>query len=81
MTISTGYLQHGSDTNGPFRTESVTIKHLYADQYQAFFEGRWRKIYVREKGDYIKFLNYKIQIKYEGNCPGHTDMTPIYKPI
>ena len=72
--LSNGYLQHGSGTSGPFRTEKVTVKHLYADQYQAFFEGRWRKIHMREKGDYIIFQKEKILINYEGNCPNHPDM-------
>ena len=35
-----GYLQHGSGTAGPFRTESVRIKNEYADKWLAFFEGK-----------------------------------------
>lgn len=61
-----GYLHHGDSTNGPFRTESVKVKHECADNYKAFFEGRWRKVHIQVKRCYIVFQGEKITIQIEG---------------
>lgn len=63
--LEIGYLQHGTGTNGPFRTESVHIKHEYADNYKAWFEGRWRVIHHTPKtanGYHIIFHGERIPL-------------------
>jgi hypothetical protein len=60
-----GYLQHG-DGNGPFRTESVSIKHEFADRYLAFFEGKYRRVYIQVKRLFIIYQGQKITIKIDG---------------
>lgn len=66
MTIDYGYLQHGTGTNGPFRTEKATIRHLFADNWQCFYEGKWRKVHVTLSRLYIIFRGNKITIQIEG---------------
>ena len=61
-----GYLQHGEGTNGPFRTESVKIKNTFADNWYAYFEGKWRKVYIQVNQTFIKFQGEKITILIEG---------------
>lgn len=65
MTTEIAYLQHGQPP-GPFRTESVTVKHEYADRYLAFFEGRWRRVHMQVKRNYIVYQGQKITIQIEG---------------
>lgn len=60
-----GYLQHGT-APGPFRTESVPVRHLYADNYEAWFEGKWRMVHIQIKRTYIKYNGEKITIQIEG---------------
>lgn len=59
------YLQHGSGA-GPFRTESVKLKHEKLDRYLAFFEGRWRRVYIGMKRNYIVFRGEKITLVSDG---------------
>lgn len=61
-----GYLQHGKGTAGPFRTEAVRIKHEAPDNWSAFFEGRWRRVFVRVNGLHIVYRGEKITIQIEG---------------
>lgn len=61
-----GYLQHGTGTNGPFRTEKVTVRHLYADRWEARFEGRWRKVHMQVKRTFIIYRGAKITIQIDG---------------
>ena len=60
--IEIGYLQHGAG-RGPFRTESVKVKHEYADNYKAFYEGKWRKLHIQVKRCYIMFQGEKSQFR------------------
>lgn len=62
----TGYLQHKASPVGPFRTEEVKVRHEYADMYQAFFEGKWRRVFVSVTRLYIKFQGERITIQIEG---------------
>lgn len=61
-----GYLQHGEGTNGPFRTEKVKVKNLYADNWQVFFEGKWRKVYIQVNRTFIYFQGNKITVLIYG---------------
>lgn len=65
-TIHTGYLQHGQQP-GPFRTERVTVRHLYGDRYEAHFEGRWRLVHVQVNRLYIVWQGQRITLQIEGN--------------
>jgi hypothetical protein len=60
-----GYLQHGI-APGPLRTEAVTVKHEYADRYLAWFEGKWRRVHLQMRRNYIVFRGEKITIQVEG---------------
>lgn len=65
--MDTGYLQHKAGPTGPFSTESVKVRHLgMLDQYQAWFEGKWRKIYVQANRTYIRYRGEKITIQVDG---------------
>lgn len=61
-----GYLQHGQGTSGPFRTESVPIRHLHADNWEARFEGRWRKVHIKVKSLHIIYQGKRIPIQIWG---------------
>jgi hypothetical protein len=61
-----GYLQHGSGTQGPFRTERVHIKNEYGDRWLAHFEGRWRRVHIQVNRLYIVYNGEKINIQIEG---------------
>lgn len=61
-----GYLQHGKGTNGPFRTERVTLRHCGADNWAARFEGAWRKVHIQVNRLYIVYRGEKITIQIEG---------------
>lgn len=64
-TTETGYLQHGTG-NGPFRTESVTVKHEYADKWLARYEGKWRRVHIQGGRTYIVYMGEKITIQIDG---------------
>ena len=66
MNHDYGYLQHGEGTSGPFRTERVTVRNSYADNWQAWFEGKWRKVNVQLNRLYIVLQGEKITIQIEG---------------
>lgn len=61
----TGYLQHGVAPN-PCRTEAVKLHHEGADRYQAYFEGRWRRVYIQVNRTFILYRGEKITIQIEG---------------
>ena len=61
-----GYLHHGEGTNGPFRTESVRVKNECLDRWFAWFEGRWRRVYIRVRRLYIVYQGRKITIQIDG---------------
>lgn len=61
-----GYLQHGQGTDGPFRTERVTVKHQAPDIWYAYFEGAWRKVHVQVRRTYIVYRGERITIQIEG---------------
>jgi len=61
--IEEGYLQHGQGI-GPFRTEAVKVRHEFADNYSAFFEGRWRKVHDTMQRSFIAHNGEKITILY-----------------
>ena len=61
-----GYLQHGTGTAGPFRTESVRIRHTAPDIWHAWFEGRWRMVHVQLRRLFIVYRGEKITIQIEG---------------
>jgi hypothetical protein len=64
--MNTGYLQHGTGTQGPFRTEAVRIKHEFADRWLARFEGKWRRVHIQVRRTYIVFRGERITIQIEG---------------
>jgi len=61
-----GYLQHGAGASGPFRTESVPIRHIMPDEWQARFEGKWRKVHTTVRRLFITYRGEKITITVEG---------------
>ncbi len=61
-----GYLQHGPNAGGPFRTERVRIHHEYADRWQAFFAGRWRRVHILVSRTYIVYQGERITIQIDG---------------
>lgn len=61
----TGYLQHGSG-EGPFRTEKVSIRHLFADRYQVRFDGRWRLVHANLSRYWIVYKGKRITLQWEG---------------
>lgn len=61
-----GYLKHGAGTNGPFMTERVKVKNKYTDKWLAFFEGKWRRVYIQVNRTYIIFQGQKITIQIDG---------------
>jgi hypothetical protein len=61
-----GYLQHGHGTNGPFRTERVTVKHQAPDIWHARYEGRWRKVHVQLNRLFIVYRGNRITIQIWG---------------
>ena len=69
-TVDFGYLHHVAirkdGTRDSFCTELVQVKHLFADNWQAYFEGKWRKVYIQVNRTFIKFKGEKITIEIEG---------------
>ena len=67
---SFGWLHHKAirkdGTNDSFYTERVKVRHLYADNWQVYFEGKWRKVYIQVKKTFIKYQNQNIEIQIEG---------------
>ena len=61
-----GYLQHGTGTAGPFRTERVTVRHDYADRWSVRFEGRWRRVHIQVNRTFIVFQGERITVQIEG---------------
>jgi hypothetical protein len=61
-----GYLQHGAGTQGPFRTERVSIRNEYDDRWLALFEGRWRRVHIQLNRLYIVHMGENINIQIEG---------------
>jgi hypothetical protein len=61
-----GYLHHGEGTEGPFRTESVRVRHSHADVWYARFEGRWRKVHIQVRRTYIVYQGSRITIQIDG---------------
>ena len=53
-----GYLQHSA----PFRTEAVDVQRVSRNHYEAFFEGRWRKIHFGKICNHIKYQGQNIII-------------------
>jgi hypothetical protein len=63
-----GYLQHGK-AGEPMRSEQVPIRYVswpIAGEWQAFFEGNWRKVYIQVNRLYIIYQGNKITIQIEG---------------
>ena len=60
-----GYLQHGQ-APGPFRTQSVPIRHTAPDIWHARYEGRWRLVHFQLKRLFIVYRGQRITIKIEG---------------
>jgi hypothetical protein len=60
-----GYLQHGK-AGEPMLTEKVTIRSVPVGEWQAHFEGRWRKVYIQVNRLYIVYQGNKITIQIEG---------------
>ncbi len=61
-----GYLQHGQGTEGPFRTEQVSIRHEHSDHYLARYEGKWRHVHIQVNRTYIVYMGERITIQIEG---------------
>lgn len=61
-----GYLQHGKGTQGPFRTERVTVKHEYADRWLCRYEGKWRRVHIQVRRTFIVYRGERITIQIEG---------------
>jgi hypothetical protein len=60
-----GYLQHGK-AGEPMRTERVDIKNTCADNWFAWYESKWRKVYIQVNRLYIVYQGNKITIQIEG---------------
>lgn len=66
--MDTGFLQHGK-APGPFRTESVKVKQDVwpnADKWLAFYEGKWRRVFVQLNRLYIVYAGERITVQIEG---------------
>lgn len=60
-----GFLQFGA-APGPFQTVKVVVKHEYADNWLAFYEGKWRKVNIQVRRTYIVVNGERITIKIQG---------------
>jgi hypothetical protein len=60
-----GYLQHGK-AGEPMLTEKVAIRSVPVGEWQAHFEGRWRKVHMQGNRLYIIYQGNKITIQIEG---------------
>jgi hypothetical protein len=61
-----GYLQHGSGTAGPFRTENVIVRHEYADRYLVMYAGVWRRVVIQVGRTFIRYRGEKITVLIDG---------------
>lgn len=61
-----GFLQHGTGTRGPFRTERVTVKNEYLDRWLAFYESKWRRVHIQVNRTFIVYRGERITIQIEG---------------
>lgn len=59
-----GYLQHGTG-EGPFRTESIPVRHKFADNWEALYDCRWRKVHIQVKRTFIVYKGERITINIE----------------
>ena len=75
MSINYGYLQHGSMSDLPMRTERVPVKAWIdmeetvqgsAGDWFARYEGRWCKVHVQVRCLYIVHHGQRITITIEG---------------
>lgn len=61
-----GYLYHGQGTQGPFRTEGVSVRNDKPGAWQANFEGTWRRVHFQAGKTFIHFQGERIAIQIEG---------------
>jgi hypothetical protein len=64
--LDIGYMQHGQGTDGPYRTERVSVKHEYGDRWLAWYEGKWRRVHIQFKRLYIVYRGERITVQIEG---------------
>lgn len=60
-----GYLQHGKQGEA-MREQSVPVRNEYADKWQAFYEGKWRRVFITARRTFIKAYGEKITINIWG---------------
>ena len=60
-----GYMQHGQ-AGSPMRTERVKVKCEHSDRWLAFFEGKWRRVYIQLNSTHIIVRGTKITVLIEG---------------
>jgi hypothetical protein len=46
--------------------EVVKVKHHYLDNWSAWYDGKWRKVYIQVNRTYIVYNKNKITIHIEG---------------
>lgn len=66
--LEIGYLQHGQ-APGPMRTERVNVRLCgwpHTGMWEAFYMGRWRRVFVQIKRTFITYRGTRITIKIEG---------------
>lgn len=66
--MDTGYLQHG-EGSGPFRTEAVKVRPDVwpnADKWEAYYEGKWRRVHIQVNRTYINYFGERITIQIDG---------------
>lgn len=61
-----GYLQHSCGPTGPFLTEKVRVRNQYGDRWQAFFEGKWRRVHIQVSRLFIVYRGERVTIQIEG---------------
>ena len=66
MSDDYGFLQHGEGTAGPFRTERVRVRNQYADRWQAWFAGKWRRVHIQVNRTFIVYRGERITIQIDG---------------
>lgn len=66
MAHDVAYLQHGKGTTGPFRTESVPLRHECLDSWSVRFEGRWRKVHIQINRLYVVYRGERITVQIFG---------------
>ena len=65
MANQFGYLQHG-EAGTAMRTERVPVRCEHSDKWQAYYEGKWRRVYISVKALFVRHKNAKIKIIIEG---------------